>query len=132
MFQKRAMTNRLILTALAIAMLSCRKNYRHDKHTEQPKQPKQTEQWGSYLNRPVTLQDIVPPDGRRFSLPHDFTYVDPTGRRWEAPTGLITDGASIPTPFWSVIGGPFEGLFREAAVVHAVACCGQMLPCEVI
>ena len=130
MFQKRAMTNRLILTALAIAMLSCSKSCRHDQQPEQPKQPKQTEQWGSYLNRPVTLQDIVPPDGRRFSLPHDFTYVDPTGRRWEAPTGLITDGASIPTPFWSVIGGPFEGLFREAAVVHDAACCGQMQPWE--
>lgn len=121
--------NRLILAALAIAMLSCSKGCRH-KQPEQPKQPEQSEQWGSYLNRPVRLQDFVPPDGRRFSLSSDFTYVDPSGRRWEAPMGLVTDGASIPTPFWSVIGGPFEGLFREAAVVHDAACCAQMQPWE--
>jgi len=59
-------------------------------------------------------------------LLHEFAYVDQSGRRWEAPTGLITDGASIPTPFWSVIGGPFEGKYREAAVVHDAACCAQM------
>jgi len=110
------MINRLILTALAITMLSCSKG----GSTKQP------EEWGSYLNRPLALQDFVPPDGRRFSLLHEFTYVDQSGRRWEAPTDLITDGASIPMPFWSVIGGPFEGLYREAAVVHDAGCCAQM------
>ena len=114
------MINRLVLTALAIAMLSCSKG----GSTKQP------EEWGSYLNRPLALQDFVPPDGRRFSLLHEFTYVDQSGRRWEAPTALITDGASIPMPFWSVIGGPFEGLFREAAVVHDAGCCAQMQPWE--
>src|SRR5262249_24255682 len=72
-------------------------------------------EWGSYLNRPLLLQDLVPPDGRNFSLAHDFSYVDRTGRTWIAPKDLITDGASIPMPFWSVVGGPFEGPYREAA-----------------
>ena len=121
------MVNRLILTALAIAMLSCSKGC---SPKQQPEPKPQPEQWGSYLNRPLALQDFVPPDGRRFSLLHEFTYVDQSGRRWEAPTGLITDGASIPMPFWSVIGGPFEGLFREAAVVHDAGCCAQMQPWE--
>jgi hypothetical protein len=120
------MINRLVLTALAIAMLSCSKG----GSPKQPEPKQQPEQWGSYLNRPLALQDFVPPDGRRFSLLHEFSYVDQSGRRWEAPTGLITDGASIPTPFWSVIGGPFEGLFREAAVVHDAGCCAQMQPWE--
>jgi hypothetical protein len=81
--------------------------------------------WGSYPNRPLALVDVVPPDGRRFSLTHDFDYIDPSGRRWHAPSGLVTDGASIPFPFWSVIGGPYEGLYREAAMVHDAACCAQ-------
>jgi hypothetical protein len=114
------MINRLVLTALAVAMLSCSKG----GSTKQP------EGWGLYLNRPLALQDFVPPDGRRFSLLHEFTYVDQSGRRWEAPMGLITDGASIPMPFWTVIGGPFEGLYREAAVVHDAGCCAQMQPWE--
>src|ERR1700686_2385424 len=85
-------------------------------------------QWGSYPNRPLELRDLVPPDGRRFSLIHDFNYVDQTGRLWAAPADLITDGASIPMPFWSVIGGPFEGLYREAAIVHDAGCCAKMQP----
>jgi hypothetical protein len=47
---------------------------------------------------------------------------------WEAPTGLIVDGASIPMPFWSIIGGPFEGLYREASIVHDAGCCAEMQP----
>lgn len=85
-------------------------------------------QWGSYPNRPFAVQDLVPPDGRRLSLLRDFNYVDQKKRMWEAPTGLIVDGASIPMPFWSVIGGPFEGLYREASIVHDAGCCAQTQP----
>ena len=67
------------------------------------------EDWGAYQNRPLDLRDLVPPDGRRFSLPHEFNYLDPKKQLWEAPSGLIVDGATIPMPFWSVIGGPFSG-----------------------
>jgi hypothetical protein len=81
--------------------------------------------WGVYKDRPLRLQDLVPPDGRRFMLEHEFDYADPSNRLWKAPQGLITDGASIPKPFWSIIGGPFEGLFREAAIVHDAGCCAQ-------
>lgn len=84
--------------------------------------------WGSYTNRPLQLQDLVPPDGRSFSLVHEFNYIDQNQKTWFAPKDLITDGASIPMPFWSVVGGPFEGLYREAAVVHDAACCAQMSP----
>ena len=30
----------------------------------------------------------------------------------------MVDGASIPQTFWSVIGGPFEGGYRKASVIH--------------
>lgn len=61
-------------------------------------------------------------DGRTMTLVEDFAYLDPRRVRWQAPAGAVVNGASIPRAFWSVIGGPFEGLFRNASVVHDVAC----------
>ncbi len=84
--------------------------------------------WGSFPDRPLRLHDLVPPDGRQFVLEHDFVYLDRNGVPWLAPTDLLTDGATIPSIFWSVIGGPWDGLYREAAVVHDAYCCAQTKP----
>ena len=56
------------------------------------------------------------------TLLDDLKFVDPAQDLWIAPKGSIVDGASIPQPFWSIIGGPFEGLYRDASVIHDVAC----------
>jgi Protein of unknown function (DUF1353) len=61
-------------------------------------------------------------DGRDMTLLEDFSYVDPDGLLWKAPAGSVTDGASIPQSAWSIIGGPFEGPYRLAAVIHDTAC----------
>jgi len=61
-------------------------------------------------------------DDRRMQLLADFSYVDGSGLVWAAPKGSIVDGASIPRLAWSVIGGPFEGAYRPASVIHDVAC----------
>lgn len=61
-------------------------------------------------------------DGRRVKLIEKYTYVDPSGEVWEVPAGTIVDGASIPKPFWGLIGGPFEGKYRNASVVHDYYC----------
>ena len=61
-------------------------------------------------------------DNRTMTLPKDFSYVDPLSVRWVAPKGSKIDGASIPQWAWSLIGGPFEGAYRKASVVHDVAC----------
>ena len=61
-------------------------------------------------------------DGREMTLVEPFAYLDPRAVRWEAPAGAVVNGASIPRAFWSVIGGPFSGRFRNASVVHDVAC----------
>jgi hypothetical protein len=61
-------------------------------------------------------------DGRRMRLLENFGYTDPTGKLWVAPADSVVDGASIPQPFWSVIGGPFSGPYRNASVVHDIAC----------
>jgi Protein of unknown function (DUF1353) len=61
-------------------------------------------------------------DGRNMTLERDFAYVDSQGKRWDAPTGAVINGASIPRLFWSVIGSPFDGKYRNASVVHDTAC----------
>ncbi|MFN9369549.1 MAG: protealysin inhibitor emfourin [Planctomycetia bacterium] len=61
-------------------------------------------------------------DGRAMTLVAPFAYVDPRAVRWTAPSGAVVNGASIPRAFWSLVGGPFEGRFRNASVVHDVAC----------
>jgi hypothetical protein len=61
-------------------------------------------------------------DELEMELVKDFVYVDAAGKEWKAPTGSIINGASIPSMFWSVIGGPFEGRFRKASVLHDAAC----------
>lgn len=59
---------------------------------------------------------------RRMRLLEDFIYVDPKGKVWLAPKGSVTDGASIPRALWTLIGAPYEGQYREAAVIHDVYC----------
>lgn len=61
-------------------------------------------------------------DGRNMTLREDFAYIDAQDRRWVAPRGSVVNGASIPGGFWSFIGGPFEGKYRNASVVHDVGC----------
>jgi hypothetical protein len=61
-------------------------------------------------------------DGRHMTLRDNFAYVDPQDRRWEAPAGSVVNGASIPSAFWTFTGGPFEGKYRNASVVHDVGC----------
>jgi hypothetical protein len=69
-------------------------------------------------------------DGRRMRLLSEFQYIDPQGKKWMAPAGSIIDGASIPKAFWSIIGGPFEGKYRAASVIHDVACDQKAEPWE--
>lgn len=71
-------------------------------------------------------------DGRRMKLLSSLTYLDPQGERWIAPEGSIVDGASIPQFAWSVIGGPFEGKYRKASVIHDVACVEKRRPWELV
>lgn len=62
------------------------------------------------------------PDGRQMRLASPLTYISSSGVVWKAPEGAVIDGASIPKFAWSIIGGPFEGKYRNASVIHDVAC----------
>jgi Protein of unknown function (DUF1353) len=61
-------------------------------------------------------------DGRRVRLVEAFGYVDTIGERWDVPAGAIVDGASIPQSLWSLVGGPFDGKYRDASVIHDWYC----------
>src|SRR4051794_19877534 len=79
---------------------------------------KQGHKWGYYSGAPVTRWES---DGRTMTLLSDLRYTDPEGFTWIAPAGSKVDGASIPKSLWSVMGGPFEGKYRNASVLHDVA-----------
>ena len=74
--------------------------------------------WGHYNGEPVTKWN---PDGRTMTLLTELRYTDPHGEVWVAPAGSVTDGASIPRYLWSLMGGPFEGQYRNASVLHDAA-----------
>jgi hypothetical protein len=84
-------------------------------------------EWGAFPEPPQT-QWLD--DGRRMVLLRDFAYLEPDGKTWMASAAhkpikdddLTIDGASIPPIFWSIIGGPYEGRYRNASIVHDAQC----------
>ncbi len=79
----------------------------------EPKHP-----WGYYGGQVEARWEN---DGRSMTLISDLRYTDPDGVVWIAPAGSTVDGASIPRALWSLMGGPFEGKYRNASVLHDVA-----------
>lgn len=67
---------------------------------------------------------------REMRLLESFAFKDPNCKVWAVPKGAVVDGASIPQLFWSLIGGPFEGRYRDASVVHDYYCKVRTEPSE--
>lgn len=76
--------------------------------------------FGHYTGLPPLTEWLS--DGRHMQLKRPFGYVDAGDREWPVPSETIVDGASIPRVFWSLIGGPLEGLYRNASIVHDHHC----------
>lgn len=76
-------------------------------------------EFGRYMGR-LILEPLR--DGRLMRVIEPFGFLDPEEKRWPVPIGTKVDGASIPQPLWSLIGGPFEGKYRDASVVHDYYC----------
>ena len=89
--------------------------------------PARASGWG-YFSGPVETR--WESDGVTMVLLNELRYTDPYGEVWVAPAGSRVDGASIPRAFWSIIGGPFEGKYRNASVLHDVAYEQQNRPWE--
>ena len=79
-----------------------------------------TESLGSYAGLPARVEMLA--DGRRLRLLAPLSYTDPDAGTWPVPSGTVVDGASIPRAFWTVIGGPLEGRYRDASIVHDRFC----------
>ena len=90
-----------------------------EERQQHDKQAETDGNWGRFEGR-VVAEWLD--DGRDMRLVEPFVYVDVAGTHWPAPAESVVNGASIPQAFWSVIGGPFVGRFRNASVVHDVAC----------
>ena len=60
------------------------------------------------------------PDGKRWKLIEPFSYyIDKKdGIIITVPKDFISDGASIPRIFWSLIGSPMTGKYIAAAFLH--------------
>ena len=102
----------LIIALLLTACASHRVPRAEFAHRDRPTD------WG-YYNGPVDAR--WDSDGRSMTLLNELRYVDPKGEAWIAPAGSKVDGASIPRSLWSFMGGPFEGKYRNASVLHDVA-----------
>lgn len=79
-----------------------------------------SENWG-HFSGPLRLESV---DGheQEMKVIDDFSYVDPNNKIWLAPAGSLVNGASIPRPLFSVVGGPWSGKYRNASVIHDVHC----------
>ena len=59
---------------------------------------------------------------RTYRLREPFEYMGYT-----VPSGYITDGATIPRIFWSVVGSPFTGRYVKPAVLHDWLCTSKVV-----
>ena len=80
----------------------------------------------AFVNSPVRVDgDAVILPGREFQFfhtAHELTFIDSQGAEWIAPTETLTDGASIPPMFVSLVGAPTSREFVNAAAVHDAYC----------
>jgi hypothetical protein len=68
-------------------------------------------------------------DGRTMTLLTPVVFRDlRQGKVWTAPEKSLIDGASIPKFLWSLVGGPYEGQYRDASVTHDYECCVKLRP----
>ncbi len=104
-----------LLLIIAVLLSSC---VFGGKESVRPEPVKPTSTWG-YFSGPIETRWEA--DGRTMTLLNELRYTDPKGVVWIAPAGSRVDGASIPRALWSFFGGPFEGKFRNASVLHDVA-----------
>ena len=76
--------------------------------------------FGHYDGLPAKIALL--PDGRRATLIEPIAYSQSEDQSWPVPAGSELDGASIPRVLWSSIGGPFEGKYRDASIIHDHYC----------
>lgn len=76
--------------------------------------------WGRFAGGEPQIE--LQPDNRTSRLLSPFAYFRPDRSHWPVPVGAFFDGASIPRVFWTLIGSPYVGAYRKAAIVHDHYC----------
>lgn len=71
---------------------------------------------------PDTSFELIDRTDGYFDSSIAITYTDQKGKKWIAPEGTITDGASIPTLFEKFFGGRLNKDFLLAAIIHDAYC----------
>src|SRR5216683_2651551 len=116
------------LISLLAVLAGCASSKKSNRESGAEQSASRGSKWGYYNGEPVTKWN---PDGRTMTLLTELRYTDPQGVVWIAPIGSVVDGASIPRSLWSIMGGPFEGKYRNASVLHDVAYDQRNRPWEV-
>lgn len=79
-----------------------------------------------FVNSPVRLRNdpVTLPAKRQqfFPTANRLEFLDAQGRRWIAPSTILTDGASIPEIFIPIIGVRRSPEFLNAAAIHDAYC----------
>ena len=91
------MRGRLVPLSLLLAVLGC--GGAEQEESGSTGSGRETAAFGRFEGEVVGVWD---PNGRDMTLREDFVYVDPRQKRWEAPSGSVVNGASIPRVFWSI------------------------------
>jgi hypothetical protein len=60
--------------------------------------------------------------GKLKKVREEFRYRDPGGTLWTVPENYVSDGASIPRILWTAVGGPWDGSYDDAAIIHDYYC----------
>ena len=88
--------------------------------------------YGRFHGKVVTIWLDSKGEDRRMKLhaETDLVFVRASGEVLPAFPGLEFDGASIPTWAWPLIGSPFTGKYRKAAVIHDQLCHDKRRPAK--
>lgn len=86
--------------------------------------------YGRFHGRVVTVWLESNGEDRRMKLhpDTDLVFERASGEILVAFPGLEFDGASIPVFAWPLIGSPFTGKYRKAAVIHDQLCADRKRP----
>jgi hypothetical protein len=76
---------------------------------------------GTFSGDLRTAWITAPANDQLMRLLESFSYTDPELFVWGAPKDHRIHGTSIPRPLWSLLGSPYCGMHRRAAIVHEVA-----------
>lgn len=74
--------------------------------------------WGTWRT-PLRAEFLIRRDDKvRIRLLEPLVFVDKHGNVRVVPENFVSDGASIPQLWWSLVGGTLNGKYARAAVLH--------------